>query len=38
MLDTTVKSEEEFKKRIDIPVLGKIPSMKSVEAAKRKGY
>lgn len=38
MLDTTVKSEEEFKRRIDIPVLGKIPSMKSVEAAKRKGY
>ncbi len=38
MLDRTVKSEEEFKKRFDIPVLGKIPSLKSVDTAKRKGY
>lgn len=38
MLDTTIKSEEEFKKRIDIPVLGKIPSIKSADTAKRKGY
>lgn len=38
MFDRTIKSEEEFKKRIDIPVLGKIPSIKSVDTAKRKGY
>ena len=37
MLDTTIKSEEEFKKRIDVPVLGKIPFMKSADA-KKKGY
>ena len=38
LLDTTIKSEEEFKKRFDIPVLGQIPTMKSIEPSKRKGY
>ena len=37
LFDKTIKSEEEFKKRIDVPVLGKIPFMQSAtETAKRK--